>query len=84
MEHAELRVAIASNEMRKSRIRVVLPAIYKGLPGISPSLLVQELAVVKEKSIKRILSCADRIRPSTCQAVGLGKVDIALMAVENT
>ena len=83
MEHAELRVAIASSEMRKSRIRVALPTLHNVAYPL-PSLLVKELAVIEEESIKGILASRDRIHPSTCQAVGLSKVDVALMAVKYT
>ena len=51
MEHAELRMAIASNKMRKSRIRVILPAL-QNVAHVPPSLLIEELAVVEEESVK--------------------------------
>jgi hypothetical protein len=83
MEHAELGVAIASNMMRKSRMRVILPTLHN-VAYPFPTLLVEELAVIEEKLIKGILAGWDWIHPSTCQAVGLGKVDVALVAVKYT
>ena len=83
MEHAELGETIASIEMRRNRTEMILPA-DQNVAYPLPSLLVEELAVIEEELIKGILAGLDRIRPSTCQAVGLGKVDVALMAVKYT
>ena len=55
MEHAELGVAIASIEMRRNRTEVILPA-DQNVAYPLPSLLVEELAVIEEKLIKRILT----------------------------
>ena len=55
MEHAELGVAIASNMMRKSRMRVILPTLHN-VAYPFPTLLVEELAVIEEELIKGILA----------------------------
>ena len=58
MEHAELGVAIASVEMRRKQTEMSLPA-DQNVAYPLPSLLVEELAVIEEKLIKRILtSCS--------------------------